>query len=353
MSGFFFAGSDPASPSSSSLPPEPVEPMENTQRSQAIAGNPEPSGSSPEVREVLFKLLPWTTSLLLHVVIVLVAIFLVWSVRYKLDDEEVIIPDARLSATPTAPLRLNPTPRKTFKQETSRRQPRVTQNTLARLTTSNTPDTSQLIGTLGASAGQVSPFGSAIRSGTGLQTSLYGIGGNARKIVYVIDASGSLIDTLDDAINELKRSVMQLTEEQWFTVIFFQGGKLLEFPPARLKTADGPNKQQLMDWLDPESGHIVAGHGSDPVKAIKRALQYRPQLVYLLSDNITGKGIYEVDQRRLLRAIRKTNRHKTKINTIQFVYPDPLVAKGFKATMELIATESGGLYRFVSERELR
>ena len=48
-------------------------------------------------------------------------------------------------------------------------------------------------------------------------------GVQARRVVFVVDASGSLIDTLAFVIRDLKRAVGSLNERQMFTVIFFQG----------------------------------------------------------------------------------------------------------------------------------
>ena len=91
---------------------------------------------------------------------------------------------------------------------------------------------------------------------------------------------------------------------------------------------------------------------SNPVKALRLALRYRPQLLFVLSDNITGQGRYEVDQRRLLASIERENKSATKINTIQFVYPDPLEKFSLKATLQLIAERTGGIYKFLDAREL-
>lgn len=153
-------------------------------------------------------------------------------------------------------------------------------------------------------------------------------------------------------INEIKRSVSELADQQSFTVIFFQGDDVIEVPPKGLKKATSDIKQQVINWVDMSSGNIVPHGSSNPVKAIARALRYKPQLVFLLSDNITGRGQYEMNQKRLLDEIKKANTAHTKINTIQFLYPDLLSAVGLKPTMELISDSTGGIYKFVDGREL-
>ena len=318
--------------------------------------NPDPAPEDPDApdkqeTQVLLALMPWVISLLLHIAIVLLAIFVVWSVRFEADPEEFIVPDARLSQTPRAPLQMRQN-KKMKKPATSQRSVRSVRNQAATSTEAPVESRTKVIGAVGAAGGRVSPFGTAVRAESGFQVSFYGTGGNAKKIVYVIDASGSLIDSLDFVINELKRSINQLTEQQHFAVFFFQGDRVIEVPSRGMKVAKADNKEKVIRWIDPSAGNIIAGGKTEPLKAIERALKYRPHLLFLLSDNITGTGIYQIDQRQLLQAIQRSNRHGTKINTFQFLYPDPLVRHGFRSTMEMIAETTGGRYKFIDAREL-
>ena len=108
----------------------------------------------------------------------------------------------------------------------------------------------------------------------------------------------------------------------------------------------------MIRWIDIDSGNIVPAGQSNPVTALRLALKYKPQLIFLLSDNITGQGQYELNQRRLLEEIKKANQGNTKINTIQFLYPDHLAKIGFKPTMQQISDSTGGIYKFIDGREL-
>jgi len=167
-----------------------------------------------------------------------------------------------------------------------------------------------------------------------------------------VDASGSLIDTLPFVILELKRSIGELSEKQSFTVIFFQGDDAIEVPRFGLKPATSENKQRVIKWIDLESGNITPMGLSNPVKALQLALRYRPQLLFILSDNITGQGRFEVDQKRLIADIEFNNKSNTKINTIQFLYKDPLEQYNMLPTLRMIADRSGGVYKFIDGREL-
>jgi hypothetical protein len=219
---------------------------------------------------------------------------------------------------------------------------------------SSSESQSQLIGAAGGGGGGggASSFGGASGSAGDFKAKFFGTGGNAERLVYMVDASGSLIDVMPFVIRELKRSVGDLSEKQELTVIFFQGDDYIEVPPPGLKKASSDYKTRVMDWVERDAGNIVPMGLSKPVTALKQALKYRPELMFLLSDNITGQGRYEVDQNQLLKDIRKANEGGTKINTIQFVYDDPLTKYGLPRTLERISETTGGEFNFIDAREL-
>ena len=292
-------------------------------------------------------LLPWLISGTLHAGVVLLALFVVWAGKPP-EAEEIIIPIARWSERPGGAL-------------VTQEQIDLTQANDARQVATQVTSDSQSIQQLntevqsklslvgvaggGASSGKLSPF---VSSGGGApKANFYGAGGNATKIIYIVDASGSLIDTLPFVIKELKRSINELIEKQRFTVIFFQKDQAIEVSPPRLKRATTANKKRIADWISEGEGNIVPQGSSNPMKALRLAFDYRPDLIFLLSDDITGAGRYEIDRDVLLDVLDKLNpTRRTKINTIQFVYPDDL------STLDLIAEEHGGIARFVSRDDL-
>ena len=334
MLDFGFAGEDQGQPEVAPAP-------------GAGAADAEPPDDGGEMAMLLA---PWVISFLLHVGLVLLAVFVVWSVRSEMEGEEVIIPIARLSATPRPPLQVKTT-------RTTQKTSSTTRRTLTRRATAVPATLSGKVADSAPALGQVraakaSPFDTGVRAGAGLEAKFFSVGGNARRLVYLVDASGSLIDTLPFVILELKRSIGELSALQQFTVIFFQSDEAIEVPPPGLKRADAATKLRVIKWIDADSGHITPKGLSNPVKALRNALRYKPQLLFILSDNITGQGRYEVDQRRLLADIAKENKAGTKINTIQFLYRDQLEGYGLKPTLQLIAERSGGIYKFLDGREL-
>jgi hypothetical protein len=105
---------------------------------------------------------------------------------------------------------------------------------------------------------------------------------------------------------------------------------------------------------------VVPSGRSNPVEAIERALDLKPQVVFLLSSNITGSGRYEVDLDALMARLDKLNpanpvdgRRPAVINCIQFLDPDPLDALRSIATTHGTQSDSAsGAYRFLGRSEL-
>jgi len=310
----------------------------------------EDDDDSSAVGGAMMDLAPWAISALTHIALVLMAIWMVWWTISKTVDEEIIIP-SNLSEKPGAPLSMK-TMKKMQRSSSKRRSVTKTPTQTPSNIVSKIKTQTRLIGVAGASAGKASPFGAAIGNDGPFGSSLYGTGGNARRIAYVIDASGSLIDTLPFVIMELKRSINSLSEQQSFTVVFFMGGKAVEVPPNNLQKASPTLKRSAMKWIDPSSGHVVPHGKTNPLDAVKKALKYRPQLLYILSDNITGRGQFELDQATVVQEVAKANVGNTKINTIQFLYPDPLTKIGMQPTLKKISEDSGGIYKFVDRRAL-
>ena len=303
-----------------------------------------------EIQDTLKGLMPWGISLLIHLALVILAIVLVFTT----------IRDPQNSQDPPPQISLNPTPQVDLRQ-TLQESPVKPTPTPHQPLRSVTPSQAQqlrqpvqldnaMIGLAGGQIVKAAPESAFVR--TPAPTGMFEPGPQADSVVYVIDASGSLIDTLPFVTQELRRSIFALEEHQKFTVIFFQGDSAFEVPPFGLKRADHHTKRQVAAWISTDAGHVVPRGRTNPIQAIRQALSYRPDVVHLLSDNITGHGQHEVNQEALVEEIRTTNVAKTQINTIQFLYPDPLVPMGFQPTMQLISQTSGGQYRFYDGRQL-
>jgi hypothetical protein len=175
---------------------------------------------------------------------------------------------------------------------------------------------------------------------------------DARRIVYLIDASGSMIASFRVVLDELARSLEALSERQSFAIIFFQAGEALAATPAaRLVAATDSARHEALAWT---AANVVPQGRSDPLAAFETALTLEPDVIFLLSENITGAGRFEIDQADLLARLETLNpaeergRRRSRINCVQFLSTDPL------ETLLRIAERHGGAsgYRFLDPVEL-
>jgi len=166
-------------------------------------------------------------------------------------------------------------------------------------------------------------------------TRIFDVPEEARKIVYVVDRSGSMTDSIDDVQWELKRSIGELDEEKEFHVIFYSSGPPLEMPTRRLVSATDRNKEMAFEFIE----GIIAEGETDPSKALERAFAVRPELVYLLTDGEFDRAIVG-----LVGGLNAAA--KVKVHTIAFRY-----RIGEKVLKE-IADGNGGNYKFVSGEDL-
>ncbi len=190
---------------------------------------------------------------------------------------------------------------------------------------------------VGGGGGDFSQLGLSIGTSSGPQ--FFGLGGSAReakRIVYVVDRSGSMLHTFFFVQEELKRSINGLRRSQKFHVIFFNEGTPLEPPPRALVSAIGGRKEAFFTFL----ARVSPSGGTNPEPAIRRALSLKPDLVYLLSDGI------DFDPGLLERLARWNKDLGAKFFTIAYV------DQTGRGILEAIARETAGDFTFVSENEL-
>lgn len=315
-----------------------------------------------EITKTLVELMPWGIAILFHVALIVVAFFVVWQTIIKAEEEQPVIPNAKLSDSPGAPMVIEEV------QEQSADTPMtvpvvdpvVTNPTP---TVTDTPIPTTLVGLTYAGGQSGGPLGNTTGAGD-FGADVFGNGGNARDIAFIVDASGSMVDVLPLVVNELKDVVNELESKQRITIIMFSGAGVYEVPGGGgvkgLRACTPRFKEHIREWVSLENFKFkTGGRGGQNVQAaIARGLSYRPQLVFLLSDNLTGGGQgatqHEIFQDDLMEAIRRANDHNppAKFNTIQFHYEDPLVRAGLKGTLQLIADETGGNYKFIGARDL-
>ncbi|NQU75791.1 MAG: VWA domain-containing protein [Planctomycetes bacterium] len=303
-------------------------------------------------RKRAIRAAPWAVSVVFHAAM-LVLLSMLYMFIADAADDEIIIPNARLAAEAGRPLQSDLTEPQL--QDASI----VAETTAERLTElpqaapaepPAEPDISEILG-LGGGAGSGLDILSPPASEAGPK--LFGTGGNAHHVVYVVDGSGSMVDSLGRGRNltefgpvrlELLHSIAELTAEQTFHVIFFFDTHLDEKRPCRLVSATDPDKCEAAKFL----AGIVARGQTDPVPALKRAFEVLAQadrrkkgkLIYLLTD-----GQFP-DNRKVLQTLAELNAGgKVQINTILLSYGLPEAERVLKQ----IAKANGGVYKLVGE----
>jgi hypothetical protein len=178
--------------------------------------------------------------------------------------------------------------------------------------------------------------GSGSGSGGGLKASFFGVHTAARRVVYVVDASSSMNRPYKGEAKtrfgqmklELAKSVLSLTAEQQFFIIFFNEHSN-PMPADGMEYAFPQNQQRLLTWV----AGVPASGLTDPRPSISLALSLNPDVVYLLTD-----GTFPRDVQSDLGQLRQRS---VQINTIAF--GDPKAEKSLKS----LALKNRGRFAFV------
>lgn len=292
--------------------------------------------------------LPWAISVVFHLMIFLLMFLMVWVVQTTASDEALPVAEASLadlmdnhlqSGSDDPDLELTqstvPVEAEDFAAHDL--------NLLNEVADQAHSDLSIIGIGAGASGGELADYGLTV-GGLGEGPSFFGLGRGekqARRICYVIDRSGSMVDELDFVKEEVYRSIDRLHRIQQFHIIFFSGGPPIEAQLRSERSGDRfvhaikEYKKAAFEFLV----NIEAGGSTDPIQAIKSAIDQKADLIYFLTD-----GEFSPE---LIEKLRVWNKNeKVRIYTIAFI------RRTGEDLLRQIAKENGGDYRFVSEDEL-
>jgi hypothetical protein len=157
----------------------------------------------------------------------------------------------------------------------------------------------------------------------------------AVKVVYVVDRSGSMTDSIDFVKYELKRSLSELSDDCEFHVIFYSSGPPVEMATRRLVNATERNKEAAYEFID----SVVAQGETDPSQALERAFACKPDMIYLLTDGEFDRQVVDL-------VGRLNTGRRTTVQTIGFLY------RTAEDVLRQIARDTGGSYKFVAEKDL-
>lgn len=201
--------------------------------------------------------------------------------------------------------------------------------------TAGVGDTADLGGGGGGGVGQGSGLG--VGRGAGATTEFFGARETASSFAYVIDCSGSMAvhRALEVAKAELWSSLKGLEEGVQFSVIFYNlYPKVLMDASGQqsLMRANPANKSRIRELLTA----VQPDGGTDHLRALKAALELRPEVVFFLTDAdlMTVRDVQEI-----LSLVGRT-----RIQAIEFgVGPD----LNSSVPLRKLASATGGTYRYL------
>ncbi len=164
----------------------------------------------------------------------------------------------------------------------------------------------------------------------------------AKFILFVIDRSGSMVDTFEDVKNELTSVISRLEPNQQFHVILLgEGQKVIENTPRNFVPASAAQKDGFVDFLET----VRATGATNPLPALTRAFDLLDKagpggkVLYLLTD-----GAFP-DNSGVAALVKARNADKkVRINTILYG-SQSMEAQNL---LERIAESSGGSYKYTS-----
>jgi hypothetical protein len=322
------AGPEPVAapaPAQAAAPPQEAQPEEEEQQ-----------GGTDTVMGWLALYLPsWGTSVVLHAAVIILAAFMAWQGQTEQPPFEY-----RSAVVTDNKPKVEKRQKQNERQQQSRGKLRPNPSSIVRQFTQNPfPDVAsnrlEVLEVIGVGGGgkEIGGFEGLGQGGRGFFGT--GVPETARKIVYVVDRSGSMTDSIDFVKYELKRSIGDLGEENEFHVIFYSSGPPVEMPTRRLVSSTDRNKQLAFEFID---GVIPQGE-TDPSKALERAFACQPDLIYLLTDGEFDKAIVDLVKRLNVGG-------KVTVHTIGFLYQTG------EQVLKQIANDNNGNYKFVSEKDL-
>lgn len=266
--------------------------------------------------------LAWSTSILLHLGILLVASVITWSIIRTPDDRPIVVlssPDANQTYEAVSSLAAEP----------SEAAPAGGATSVASTKPVEAADLAELMMSADDLLASSTVLAAEPGSGEMPGVSFGGVSAPAAtRIVFVVDASGSMIGAFPAVVREVERTLRQLDPRQSFSLVLFREGEVLGLADrgGRLRPATASAVDDASGWMRDQT---PKGR-SDPSAALRRAFNLDPQVIYVVSTDITGAGEYEIDRESLFGLLDELNprdgtgRRNALIRCIQLLDEDPL-----------------------------
>ena len=198
----------------------------------------------------------------------------------------------------------------------------------------------------GASGGPLASFGiPGGGMGSGPPSRFLGRGGNATRIVYIIDHSGLMLYNFEFVARELRKSVRQLVPIQRFSVILVSK-RAQPLGSLGLAHATMPAKKLFQTQFSKvRPAGAARGRLAVYENAFRRAFQLHPEIIYFVTD-----GGFDP---RLADYVKHMDIHGTHVFTYTFLngHSRQFIAqlRLYSGALKKIAKETGGQYRLIKE----
>lgn len=165
------------------------------------------------------------------------------------------------------------------------------------------------------------------------------------RIIFLVDASGSMVDTLPQMLVWMNEAVQTVQPNEQFAVIFFKAGQAIETEPTGLQA---PTEEVLAKigkkWLNSEAMPVFPAGRSNPTTALKRAISLNPTDIYLLSDKSFGRYAGDTTPQQAVDLVKQVvGKSDVRLHGVQFFYRDE------QSALETLATQYKGTFEFVKE----
>ncbi|MEM9347543.1 MAG: FHA domain-containing protein [Planctomycetota bacterium] len=166
------------------------------------------------------------------------------------------------------------------------------------------------------------------------------------RIVFLVDASGSLIDSLPQMLVWLNRALQTVEEDERFAIYFFKAGEPIAIKPEGMLVPSREVLNQISkDWLDPNSVPVFPSGRSNPSNAITAALKLEPTDIYLLSDDAFAAHQGDTSPDQALDLVKQAlGDSDARVHGVQFFY------RSDNSILKTLADQTKGTFEFVRDR---
>ena len=165
------------------------------------------------------------------------------------------------------------------------------------------------------------------------------------RIVFLVDASGSLVDSLPQMLVWLNRALQTVESNEQFAIYFFKSGKPIAIKPeGMLKPSRNLLNQIAEEYLNASRMPVFPSGRSNPAEAITQALALEPTDLYLLSDDAFAFYQGDTSSGEALDLVKQAvGDTEVRIHGVQFFY------KSEDSILETLAEEYDGTFEYVRE----